>query len=73
MIEMTYDPKADAAYITLSRGEIADTEEAGPFIYDIDGEGKILGIEILSCGAMLAGTEWHRKATLIGGHPEAAE
>jgi uncharacterized protein YuzE len=48
MIDVTYDPEADAAYITLGRGQIDGTEEAGPFIYDVDAEGLVIGIEILS-------------------------
>ena len=36
MIDMTYDPEADAAYIHLARGKVAETREEGPFIYDVD-------------------------------------
>ena len=48
MIDMTYDPDADAVYIFLGRAEIDHQEEAGPFIYDVDAAGRVLGIEILS-------------------------
>jgi len=58
MIDMTYDPDADAAYIYLSRGKVDRTEEAGPFIYDVDTEGRILGIEILAASKVLAPGEW---------------
>ena len=44
MIDMTYDPEADAVYIYLGRGKIDHTEEAGPFIYDVDAEGRMIGI-----------------------------
>lgn len=40
MIDMTYDPEADAAYIHLARGKAAETKEEGPFIYDVDRAGK---------------------------------
>jgi uncharacterized protein YuzE len=53
MIDMTYDPKADAVYIQLARGGVDRTEEAGPFIYDVDVEGRICGIEILSASKVL--------------------
>ena len=58
MIDMTYDPEADAAYIYLSRAPVVATEEAGPFIYDVDAEGRIIGIEILSCSTVLAPGDW---------------
>lgn len=60
MIDMTYDPEADAAYITLGRGTVDATEEAGPFIYNIDADGRIIGIEILSCSKVLAPGEWQK-------------
>ena len=58
MIDMTYDPDADAVYMYLSRGKVAGTEEAGPFIYDVDADGLVLGIEILSASKVLAPGEW---------------
>ena len=58
MIDITYDPEADAVYMYLSRGMPDRTEEAGPFIYDLDAEGRVLGIEILSASKVLAPGEW---------------
>lgn len=54
MIDMTYDPDADAVYILLGRGEIDRQEEARPFVYDVDAAGRVLGIEILSATKVLA-------------------
>jgi uncharacterized protein YuzE len=65
MIDMTYDPEADAVYMYMSRGKVDRTEEAGPFIYDVDDEGRVLGIEILSASKILAPGEW-QKARLPG-------
>lgn len=65
MIDMTYDPEADAVYLHLGRGKVARTEEAGPFIYDLDAENRVLGIEILSASKVLAPGEW-QKAGLPG-------
>jgi uncharacterized protein YuzE len=43
-----YDPQADAVYIQLRKGEIAETVETSKYIYtDVDQEGQPLGIEIL--------------------------
>jgi uncharacterized protein YuzE len=60
MIDMTYDPDADAVYIYLGRGEIDRQEEAGPFVYDVDAEGRVLGVEILSASKVLAPGDWQR-------------
>lgn len=65
MIDATYDPEADAVYIYLGRGKVDHTEEAGPFIYDVDREGRVLGIEILSASKVLAPGDW-QKARLPG-------
>ena len=66
MTDMTYDPDADAIYIYLGKGKIDHTEEAGPFIYDVDEAGRVIGIEILSASAVLAPGDW-QKARLPGG------
>jgi uncharacterized protein YuzE len=66
MIDMTYDPEADAAYIYLGRGKVAETREEGPFIYDVDASGRILGIEILAASKVLAPGDW-KKSRLPGG------
>jgi uncharacterized protein YuzE len=65
MIDMTYDPEADAVYMRISRGKVAATDEAGPFIYDVDAEGRVLGIEILAASKVLAPGAW-QKARLPG-------
>ena len=49
MPEITYDPEADAVYIALVRGKVERTKEARPFLYDLDAEGHIVGIEIPVC------------------------
>jgi uncharacterized protein YuzE len=72
MIDMTYDPEADAAYIYLGRGKIEGTEEAGPFVYDVDAEGRVIGIEILDASQVLAPGDW-KKARLPGRPADAAE
>jgi uncharacterized protein YuzE len=67
MIDMTYDPAADAAYIYLSRGcQIASTGEVGPFICDFDSEGRVIGIEILDASKVLAPGDWRTRARLLG-------
>ncbi|MDP3075218.1 DUF2283 domain-containing protein, partial [Bradyrhizobium sp.] len=45
MTNITYDAEADAVYITVGRGKVDRTEETGPFNYDVDAEGHIVGIE----------------------------
>jgi uncharacterized protein YuzE len=58
MIDMTYDPEADAVYIRVARGNVDRTEEAGPFIYDLNAGGQICGIEILAASKVLAPGDW---------------
>jgi uncharacterized protein YuzE len=54
MTDITYDPEADAVYITVGKGEFDHTEEAGPFVYDVSHDGRVLGIEILGATRLLA-------------------
>ena len=54
MTDITSDSEADAVHITVGRGKVERTEETGPFIYDVDAEGHIVGIEILSASKVLA-------------------
>ena len=73
MIDMTYDPEADAAYFTVACGTIDHTQETGPFLYDVDEAGRILGIEILSASKVLAPGPW-QSARLPGpSRSDAAE
>ncbi len=58
MTDVTHDPEADAVYITVGGGRFDRTAEAGPFIYDMDSEGRIIGIEILSASRVLAPGDW---------------
>jgi uncharacterized protein YuzE len=58
MTDITYDAEADAVYIAVGRGKVDRTEEAGPFIYDVDAEGHIVGIEILAASKVLAPGDW---------------
>lgn len=73
MNDITYDPEADAVYISVGRGNVAQTEEAGPFIYDIDAEGHIVGIEILSASTVLAPGNWKNARPPGGTQVSAAE
>jgi uncharacterized protein YuzE len=60
MTEITYDPEADAVYIAVGRGKVVRTEETGPFLCDVDAEGHIVGIEILSASKVLAPGDWEK-------------
>jgi uncharacterized protein YuzE len=53
-----YDPQADALYIQLREGEIAETVEVNKYIStDVDQEGRPLGVEILFVKRHLAPTD----------------
>jgi uncharacterized protein YuzE len=60
MTDTSYDAEADAVYITVGRGTIDRTAETGPFIYDVDAEGRIVGIEILSASKVLVPGDWKK-------------
>ncbi|HTB00878.1 MAG TPA: DUF2283 domain-containing protein [Bradyrhizobium sp.] len=66
MTDMTYDSEADAVYIAVGRGKVERTEEAGPFIYDVDANGLIIGIEILSASKVLAPGDWKKAVSRAG-------
>ena len=47
-MKIEYDRQADAMYIRLKAGVVAESEEVRPgVVLDFDAEGKVLGIEIL--------------------------
>ena len=60
MPEITYDPEVDAVYIALVRGKVERTREARPFLYDLDAEGHIVGIEIPLASKVLAPGDWKK-------------
>jgi len=60
MTDITYDAEADAVYISVGRGKVERTVETGPFIYDVDAEGRMVGIEILSASKVLAPGDWKK-------------
>jgi uncharacterized protein YuzE len=60
MPEITYDPEADAVYIALVRGKVERTKEAKPFLYDLDAEGHVVGIEIPLASKVLAPGDWKK-------------
>lgn len=51
-MKFEYDPEADAAYVQVAEGTIADTREIADGVnIDFDENGNVLGIEILSVKA----------------------
>ena len=47
-MNVQFDPEADALYVTVSDAEITRTEEVKPgVILDYDGNGQVVGIEML--------------------------
>ena len=54
--QTSYDEQADAAYLTLSDGPVAETEEVADGIHiDYDASNRPVGIEVLSVRRRLAG------------------
>jgi uncharacterized protein YuzE len=62
-VDGTYDPEVDAAYLRLiptleagssKRQVVARTDDlAGEFVFDVDENGRIIGIEVLDAAAVL--------------------
>ena len=47
-MKIEYDPKADAMYIRLAAGTVAESDEIRPgVVFDFDASGRLLGIEML--------------------------
>ena len=47
-MKIEYDPKADAIYIRLIAGTVAESDEVRPgVVFDFDTAGRVLGIEML--------------------------
>lgn len=47
-MKVQYDPQADAMYIRLAAGEVADSDEVREgVVLDYDAQGRVLGIELL--------------------------
>ena len=47
-MKIEYDPKADAMYIRLIAGTVAESDEVRPgVVFDFDASGRVLGIEML--------------------------
>ena len=61
-----YDAEADAVYITVGDSKAERTEETGPFIYDVDADGHIVGIEILAASKVLAPGDWKKAGSRAG-------
>lgn len=64
-MRVTYDPQADAAYITLINRELRNGEavyqsdmistpgERGTLIADFDADGRLLGVEVLAASSVM--------------------
>ena len=47
-IKFEYDADVDAAYLSLSRGKVAESEEVEPgLMVDFDSDNQVVGVEIL--------------------------
>ena len=48
-MRVQYDPAADAMYIRLAEGTVADSDEVREgVVLDYDASGRVLGIEVLN-------------------------
>ncbi len=74
MIDLTYDPEADAVSISLGRAKIAATDEIAPNVFvDRDAAGQIVGIEVLTASKVLAPGDWQKARRPGAAAADAAE
>ena len=74
MPDTTFDPEADAVYIYLGEGEVAETEEVAPNVMlDFDADGRVVGVEVLTASKVLAPGDWTRARLPGPAHVMAAE
>ncbi|AEM38192.1 protein of unknown function DUF2283 [Pyrolobus fumarii 1A] len=53
-VVVEYDREADAAYIRLGEGRVAETMEVEPgVLLDLDDEGRVIGVEVLEASVRL--------------------
>ena len=53
-VDLTYDAEADAAYLRLSPGKVAQSEEVAPgVVFDLGEDGKVVGVEWLRASGKL--------------------
>lgn len=50
-------------FTSIAGGKVDRTEEAGWFICNVDAEGHILGIEVLSASKVLAPGDWKKSGS----------
>jgi len=74
MTDITYDPDADATYVTLSSAAVQDSAEVAPgVVLDFDEQGRVVGIELLNAGKRLAPGAWSRARRPAARKAHAAE
>lgn len=73
MMQIDYDPQADAIYIRLRDGEVDDTQQVSRYIYvDVDEAGVPLGLEILFASRVLVDQDVTTVTLNIGRAPQVA-
>lgn len=56
MIQVSYDPRADALYIRLRDAKIDESDEVSSgVVVDYDRKGKPVGVEVLDASRLLGG------------------
>ena len=60
-MKLAIDNAADALYLNLSEGAIAETRQVAPGVMlDYDAEGRVVGIEMLSLSTRATGVDLQR-------------
>ena len=72
-VKLEYDSEVDAAYLTLARGRVTESEEVQPgVILDFDARDQVLGVEILHFSRRFKPRKTNGRASRIRRKPTPA-
>jgi uncharacterized protein YuzE len=60
MTNTTYDADADVVYLAVGIARVERRKKTGPFVYDVDAGGHVVGIEIRCASKVLAPGDWQK-------------
>ncbi len=63
-MRITYDPEADAVYISFKDTPVTTTHPSAGIAFDYDAEGRLAGIEILDASRVVADPSALQEVTL---------
>lgn len=73
-IKVTHDAEANAAYLRIRAGQVAETRDLGNnVLIDVGTDGEALGIELLDAFTAASAERWAGALELLARGPEGKE